>query len=163
VSSLRLTPALVASIVAALVSCWICFAIVANESRSSERPAVSVRQPDREAATAAGTAMMLSPVPALRVRSTLIAGTPVSPRVVPRRHRTRTRTATIDMAASPNPAPAMSTPVAPQETPAPAPAAPPAPPPRSAPTPAPTVTAAPKPAATPDFDQSQPSGFDTSG
>lgn len=162
-NSLRLTPALVASIVTALVSCWICFAVVASATRSSARPAVSARQAGRKAAWAAGPTVTLSPVSALRMRSTLIDRTPASRRLVLRRHRTPAPAAAIDMAASPNTAPAMSTPAAPPATPAPVSDAPPAQSPRSAPTPRPTVTAAPKHAATPDFDQSQPSGFDTSG
>jgi hypothetical protein len=160
VSSLRLTPALVASIVAALVSWWICFAVVASLTRSSARPAASVRQPDRTVGGAAGTTLTLSPVSALHVRSTLLDPTPASPPVVPSSHRTPTPATAIDMAASPNPAPAMSAPSVPPEPP---PLSAPTPPPQSAPAPRPTITPAPKHAPAPDFDQSQPSGFDTSG
>jgi hypothetical protein len=151
VSSLRLTPALVASIVAALLSWWVCYAIVASLTRSPARPAASVRQPGRTAARAAGTPLTLSPVSALHVRSTLLDRAPASP-----------RPPAIDVAAPSPPAPAMSTPAAPAATPAPVPADP-APPPQAAPKPRPTITAAPKKDAAPDFDESQPSGFDTSG
>jgi hypothetical protein len=162
VSSLRLTPGLVASIVAALVSWWICFAVVASLTRSPARPAASVRQPGRTAAGAAGTTVTLSPVSALHVRSTLLDRTPARPPVVATSQRKPTEAAPIDMAARSNPAPATSTPAAPPATPAPLPADP-APPPQSAPKPRPTITAAPKRDAAPDFDESQPSGFDTTG
>jgi hypothetical protein len=160
VTSLRLTPALVASIVAALVSWWICYAVVASVTRSSPRPAASVRQPGRTAASAAGTTVTLSPVSALHVRSTLLDRTPASQRAP-----------AIRLAAPSTPAPAMSTPASPPATPTPVPAdpTPPATPPQSAPAPQsaraprPTITAAPKQAPAPDFDESQPSGFDTSG
>jgi hypothetical protein len=163
VKSLRLTPALVASIVTALVSWWLCYGIVASVTRSSARPAVSVQEPGPEVARAAGTAVTLGPALALHVRSTLIDRTATSAPVVPSRDRTPTRAPAIDPAASSNPAPAMSTPAAPPATPEPLPAAPAAPSQQSAPTPRPTITPAPKHAAAPDFDQSQPSGFDTSG
>jgi hypothetical protein len=160
-TSRRLTPALLATIVTAVLSFWICFAVVASVTRTSAGPTAAAHQARRELAGPVATTLALSPVPALRVRSALIQRTPAAPRVGRRKHRMRA-TAT-DIAASPEATPATNVPVAvtaPVETTR---AEQPAPSPRPVPTPRPAPKPAPKQATAPDFDESQPSGFDTSG
>jgi hypothetical protein len=154
VSSLRLTPALLAAIAAAVASLWVGFAVVAGATRISPRPAAHAR-PLRNAAP---IGLGLSSVPALRVRPALFRLAPARAAALPAAAPT-----TMSGAASTESVAPASTPAAPAATPAPARAVQPTPAPRPAPKPRPSLTAAPKHPSGPDFDESASGGFDNSG
>jgi hypothetical protein len=157
VSALRPTPVALGAVLAATVSLWVGFAVVAAVTRSAPRPAAAA-QPTREVAP---IRLTLTPAPALHVRPALLQGAPAM--ATARRAPRATRRA---RAASPPPAPTMTAPVSAPATPAapePSRAVQPAPAPRPAPKPRVTRTTAPSKPSTPDFDQSQPDGFDDAG
>jgi hypothetical protein len=158
VSALRPTPVALGAVLAATVSLWVGFAVVAAVTRSAPRPAAA-SQPRHEVAP---IRLTLTPAPALHVRPALLQGAPARA-TAPRASRATRRA----RAASPPPAAAMSALASARAAPEPSPAVQPAPAPAPAPRPAPkprvTRTAAPSKPSTPDFDQSQPDGFDEAG
>jgi hypothetical protein len=157
VSALRPTPVALGAVLAATVSLWVGFAVVAAVTRSAPRPAAAA-QPPHEVAP---IRLTLTPAPALHVRPALLQGAPART-TAPRAPRATRRA----RAASPPPAAAMTAPVSAPATPAapePSRAVQPAPAPRPAPKPRVTRTTAPSKPSTPDFDQSQPDGFDDAG
>jgi outer membrane biosynthesis protein TonB len=156
VTAPRPTPALLGAILAAIVSLWAGFAVVAGVTGTSTRPTVS-REPSRlEAAPAAPVGLALSAVPALRLRAAMLERSVAAPTAT---SAPATPPATSDPAAT---TPTPSTPPT-SETPQTPSAVQPSPSPRPAPKPQPTLTAEPKHTSSPDFDESAPSGFDTSG
>jgi hypothetical protein len=146
----------------AVVSLWVGFAVVAGATGSSPRPAAPAA-PVQPMGEAAPIGLALSPAPALRVRSAVLAAS--AHQVTGRRakHTQPTRARAISSPAPAAPAAAMSAPAAPAATPAPTHAVQPTPSPRPAAKPRPTLTAEPKRPSRPDFDQSQSDGFDNSG
>jgi hypothetical protein len=155
VSSVRPGSALLWAILVAGVSMWISFAIVASATRISPRPAV----PARARPEAAPIGLALSAAPALRLRATL-----------------REHSAASPTALSAQPAPAAPSAPAPAPASARTPSAAPAAPKKpttvpQAPSSSPRPTAGPQTRRTPeprrspppDFDESAPAGFDTSG
>ena len=155
-SALRPTPVALGAVLAATVSLWVGFAVVAAVTRSAPRPAAAA-QPTHEVAP---IRLTLTPAPALHVRPALLQGAPARA-TAPRASRATRRA----RAASPPPAAAMSAPESAPATPEPSLAVQPAPAPAQRPAPKPRVTrtTAPSKPSTPDFDQSQPDGFDDAG
>jgi hypothetical protein len=162
VSSQRPQRVLLWAIPVAVLSLWVSFAVVAGATRNSPRSAAHA-QPAQPMGEAAPIGLALSPAPALRVRSAVLAAS--APQATGRRaqHTHRARARATEPPAPAAPAAAMSAPEAPAATPAPTNAVQPTPSPRPAAKPRPTITAEPKRPSRPDFDQSQPDGFDTSG
>ena len=153
VSSRRLTPAVFGAIVAAAVSLWVGFAVVAGATRTAPRPATHA-QPVR--GSSAAISLGLSSVPALRARPALFrlapamaTAPPAPPTAVSAAPSSESVEPTRTPASTPEPSHAVQ--------PAPAPA------PRPAPKPRPSPAAEPKHPSSPDFDESAPGGFDNSG
>jgi hypothetical protein len=165
VTSMPRGRAVLGATVAAAMSFWICFVIVASARRSSPRPTAAA-QPVRQAPA---VSLALHALPDLRVRAVLLRHAPRSKRHAPRharrvrhtRHHHRRRAAARSAPAQ-APAPATSAPAEPAHDPAPTHTT-------SAPAPRPVARARPRPTAAPKrpsrrgFDQSRPTGFDNTG
>jgi outer membrane biosynthesis protein TonB len=156
VSSLRPTSAVLTAILVAAVSLWAGFAVVAGATRSSPGPAA----PAQTRPEVAPPHLTLTAAPALRVRPALLERAPARATVLAARPAPAPAKSAHP---SPAPATAMSAPASPPAAPEPSRTVQPSPSPRPAPKPQPTRTAAPSHPAGPDFDQSQPDGFDNSG
>jgi outer membrane biosynthesis protein TonB len=134
----RISPALLGAIGAAAVSFGVCFAVVADATRSSPSERVAV-QPARQAVH---PRLALAPAPSLRVRASLLPAPPTAP---------------VQAASKPpqqqqQPPPATTQTETQQTTTTPAP---PAPTPKPQPKPKPTPKPKPKPKG-PDFDDTGP-------
>ena len=137
------------AVVAAVVSFWVCFDLVAAATRSAPTPVIGVR-PERATARTS-VRVGLHPLPAVRVRAAVLLGP--------------ARTAPVQPAPATT-APAPPTPTAPQPAPATTASAPPttAAPPQPVATPRPKPSVAPShPASKFDDDGSNPNGFDSTG
>ena len=147
---------------AAVVSLWLGFAVVAAVTATAPRTAAPA-QPIREAAPMSGLA--LSPAPALRVRWARLERAPATATTAPASPAPMSAPASSAADAATGGPAATSAPVTPPATPEPAGAAEPTPSPRPAPAPKPQprLTAAPTDGSGPDFDESAPGGFDNSG
>jgi outer membrane biosynthesis protein TonB len=143
--------------VAALVSFWVCFDLVAAATRTA--PTIAPATHRTRATTRTSVRVGLHPVPALRVRAAVLRGPATTAPVQPAPTTTAPAPTTT---AAPQPAPATTAP-APPTTTAPAP---------------PTTTTPPQPVATPrpkpsparkqpaskfDDEGSNPNGFDSTG
>jgi outer membrane biosynthesis protein TonB len=155
VTALRPSGSLLGAILAAVVSLWVGFAVVAGATRTAPRPATHAQPVRGSAAINLG----LSSVPALRARPALFKLAPASATAPP------APPTAMSAAPSPESVEPTSTPAAPAATPEPAHAVQPspAPAPRPAPKPRPSPAAEPKHPSGPDFDESAPGGFDNSG
>jgi hypothetical protein len=151
-TALRPSGSLVGAIVAAVVSLWLGFAVVAGVTGATPRT-VAPAQPIREAAPVGGFA--LHPAPALRVRWALLERAPATATTAP------ASPAPMSTPASSAADAATSAPATPESAGAAEPA--PSPRPAPAPKPQPRLTAAPTHGSGPDFDESAPGGFDNSG
>jgi hypothetical protein len=169
-SEARPGTAIVGAVVATVLALWLSYAVAAGLMQGAPGPSGAP-----QSLGAAPVGLTLTPVPELRMRPALhkraaearAIAQPAPPRSV--RAATSARPAK-EGAPAQAPPPAMSAPPAPATTtPAPqspvtqAPAATPTPTPKVAPKPRPTLAAHPIKPARPDFDESAPSGFDTSG
>ena len=160
VSAQLTTRRLAVSIAAAVLSLWLGFAVAAGVDNPAPSPPASAPAGHE----AAPTRLVLRTAPALRVRPALLehaAAAPTAPRAAMREPTAPPKT-TEPQTPTSVPEPRVATPPAatPQPTPTtvqPVRSSPPAPKPR------PTTVTAPKQPAKPDFDESAPGGFDTSG
>jgi hypothetical protein len=149
--------------VAAAMSFWVCFAIVASARRSSP----SLTPAARPVRQAPAVSVALHELPDLRVRAVLLRRAPRSVRHAPRHARRvthrhgRRAVAAATVAARSAPTPATSAPAESANGPA-ATRVTSAPAPRPV-APAPRPKAAPKQTARSGFDQSRPTGFDNAG
>ena len=168
-SAARPGTAIIGAITATVLALWLSYAVAAALMQSGH-PASGAASP----AEAAPVGIVLTPVPELRLRAELRRhaaetrvieqpGPPVSAPTPPA-HRAPAPRA---MSAPPTPVTTTPAPTPPAQAPTPKPTVTstptPTPTPKPATKPRPTPTAQPTKPARPDFDDSSPSGFDTSG
>jgi hypothetical protein len=150
------------SIAAAVLSLWLGFAVAAGVDNPAPSPPASAQQ-------AAPTRIGLRTAPALRVRPALLVpaaatATATAPRAAMRAATPRPAPRPVSIAPrTPTSAPASPAVKPPAATRQPASAVQPARFSSPAPKPRPSPVAAPKKPSKPDFDESAPGGFDTSG
>jgi hypothetical protein len=167
-SEARPGTAIVGAVVATVIALWLSYAVAAGLMQSAPPASGASQSPDT-----APVGLALTPVPELRMRPALHkraaeARAVAQPAPPPPARAAAPAPPAKERAPAQTPPPAMSAPPAPATTtPAPQPAvnqAPAtAPTPKPATKPRPTLTAHPSKPAQPDFDESSPSGFDTSG
>jgi hypothetical protein len=169
-SEARPSTAIVGAVIATVIALWLSYAVAAGLMQGGRRASGAPQSPG-----AAPVGLALTPVPELRMRPALhkraaAARAIAQPAPPPSARAAAQATPSKEGAPAQAPPPAMSAPPAPATTtPAPqspvnqAPAATPTPTPKIAPKPRPTLAAHPSKPARPDFDESSPSGFDTSG